>query len=139
MRARIRSLGALLVSGLLVSSAGCDDPLTPEERVAGRYEATTLVATQGGVSFDALAAGADIEVTLHADGTTNGLFFAPGADDDGSDLSADLTGTWSLVDGGRAVRLSHASDTFLRDVDLLVQGNTLVSNQGGVQLVLTRR
>ena len=135
-----RSFGRVLMFGLLITSTACDDgPLAPEERVAGRYEATTLVVIEDTGSFDALSAGADIEITLHENGTTTGLFFVPGGDDDGSDFDADLTGTWTVTDDGSRVRLSHAADTFLRDVDLQVRGNTLVSNEGGVQLVLTRQ
>ena len=132
-----RSLGRVLVFGLFVAGAACEDPLTPQERIAGRYEATTLMVTRGGVTFDALAAGADLEITLHENGTTNGYFFAPGGDEDGGDFAADLTGTW-LTNNDR-VTFSHGADTFLRDVEFLVQDNQLVSNELGIQVVLTRR
>lgn len=136
----IPSLGRLLLLALLLAGAACDDdPLTPEERVSGDYRATTLLVVDGGTTLDALGIGAELDLTLRPDGTTAGRFFVPGGDDDGSDLDADLTGTFTLSDDGQVVRLDHAADTFLRDIDLMVQGDRLVSAQGGIQLVLTRR
>lgn len=134
-----RALGRALVFGLLVTAAACDDdPLSPQEQVAGRYEMTTLLVTEGGTTFDALDAGADIEITLHRNGTTNGLLFVPGGDEDGSDVAADLSGTWTLSADAERVTFSHAADTFLRNRQFQVEGEQLVSNESGIHAVLSR-
>ena len=131
-------LARLFAVALLVTGAACDDALSPEERVAGRYEASTLMITEGGATFDALQLGVDLEVTLHENGTTSGLFFVPQGEDDGSDFSADLTGAWTLSEDGQRVSFTHASDTFIRDREFFVQGDRLVSNEDGINVVLTK-
>jgi len=93
--------------------------------VASRNGGTThgvLTSTTGAQTTDHLAAGATITLQLHADGTTTGHAFIP---DPQEPLDADLTGTWSL--SGSTVHLSHAEDTFLRDITFDATGDALVA------------
>lgn len=124
---------ALAAALLIAGTAACDDDddlddLTMAD-VAGDYEArgdTGLFSvTIAGVGADVLEAGGFIELTLDANGTTTGSLFAPGFDDDGGDLNAQLDGTWTLREDGDdwIVELSHSADTFLRDVELEVESN----------------
>ena len=84
--------------------------------------ATQFTSTQAGSTTDWLAAGASITTTLNANGTTSGQLVFPG------EPTEDLTGTWTLR--GSAVRMNHPNaDTFLRDMDFQVQGNTLVGDE----------
>lgn len=119
---------------VLIGVAGCDDDddfddLTMAD-VAGDYEARddtgVFSVTVSGISVDILDAGGFVELTLAENGTTTGTIFAPGVDEDGGDLSADLDGTWTLReedDDDWVVELSQSADTFLRDVQLEVESN----------------
>lgn len=136
----------LLTLLLLAPLVGCDDdPTAPtRERLAGDYRATTLTVTQGGSTLDALAAGVELEVTLRADGTTEGRFFVPAAlnEPDEGDLVADLEGTWTLQ--GSTVRFEHDADTLVRDMEFTVRGRRLeaeetLGDDGTIRIVLTRQ
>lgn len=128
----------VLILGSLVIFSSCDDPLTPQEELAGEYEMTTLLVTEGGVSSDMLEAGVTIEIMLLQNGTTSGSYFIPAGNEDGSDLDADLAGTWTVSNDGERVTFDHVADTFLRDRDFVVQGDELVRNAGGIFAVLSR-
>lgn len=143
-------LPALLLLAALGACAD-DDPLGPEdverEDVIGTYDATTFVATQGGVGVNMLAVGADVEITLTASGTTSGRLFVPMADEGGGDLEANLAGTFTFDEGTRRVTFDQEADTFLRDLTLtavrsgsriLLEG-TETSGSTTVEIVLTRR
>lgn len=116
------ALPALL---LLLLAAACDNSPTNPSRdaVAGSYRATTFTVTNAGTTTDLLRAGATIELNLSASGTTTGRFFVPGGQEDGSDLDADLTGTWTL--NGSTVAFDQTADTVLRDMTFTVSGNRL--------------
>jgi len=127
-----RTFGLTAAAVLLIGGAACDDDDDFDELtmadVAGDYEArgeTGLFSvTIGGVPIDVLEAGGFIDLTLAADGTTSGTLFAPGLDEGGADLDADLDGTWTLRrddDDDWVVQLSQGADTFLRDVELEVE------------------
>jgi hypothetical protein len=137
MRTQLQSARGLMAGLLLASALACgDDPVSPEMQAAsGNYVATQLVTTEGGTATDQLAAGATITLTLSPNGTTSGRFIVPG------ELDASLAGSWTIT--GTTVRLSHSADTFLRNTDFQVQGNTLVGDEnfGGtrVQVTLTRQ
>ena len=108
--------GGLAVALLLfpIGLVGCNgenEPSGPMAEAAGSYEATTLIEKEGGV--DHLAEGASLIIRLTAGGETTGTFFVPGGDEDGSDYTADLTGTWTR--NGNAIEFHHAADTFIRD------------------------
>ena len=138
----MRTLGILLLTALaLPTLAACDEDnatgLPTEAEVSGSYEATTLTfQAAGGAEVDALAEGAYIEVDLDADGTTTGTYFVPGGNEDGSDYTADLTGTWTLI--ADRVRFDHDADTFIRDVVFTYEDGRLVSESESVSVVLTR-
>lgn len=101
-----------------------DDGFSPTVRsVAGTYSATIFTLTSGATATDLLAAGASVTVTLAQDGTTSGRLFVPGGAEDGGDLDADLTGTWSL--NGASVTFSQTADTFIRDVAFTAEPNRL--------------
>jgi hypothetical protein len=123
------------VIALFVNVAlACSNSTGPSvQAVAGTDAAMQLNTTEAGTTTNQLASGASIALTLNANGTTSGRW--PGQ------LDADLAGTWSL--NGNTVRLSQPADTFLRDMDLRVRGNTLVGDQTfgstRVQLTLTKQ
>lgn len=109
-------------AGLL---AACGDgPLDPGSPsmavVAGEYDAAdtfgalSFTTTADGETTDWLAAGARLTLTLDADGTVAGRLFIPGGDEDGSDMDADMAGTWTL--SGTTVRFEQEADTFVRDM-----------------------
>jgi hypothetical protein len=112
----------------MMLTACSDSPTEPVpltiEAVAGVYGASgafgayTFTTVDSGVVTDWLDAGASIALRLNIDGTSEGELFVPGADEDGSDFEADLTGTWRLEDN--AVTLEHDADTFLREMPLTV-------------------
>jgi hypothetical protein len=134
---RIPALAALFFA--LVLGACADDPSGPNpdqlamQQLAGSYAATdqygaiTLTTTANGETRDWIAAGGSLQIDLAPDGTTTGRLFVPGADDDGGDLDADLTGTWAV--DGNTISFSHTADTFLRDMPFQVNGSQLEGDQ----------
>jgi hypothetical protein len=121
----------------MMMTACSDSPTEPGpltvEAVAGVYGASgafgayTFTTVDGGMVTDWLEAGASILLRLNRDGTTEGELFVPGADENGSDFEANLTGTWQLAGG--AVTLTHDADTFLREMPLTVVGGRLEGDQ----------
>ncbi len=145
-------IARIALAATLIAPVACDDaPMGPESGgtlLVGTYVAegsvgSLLVTTTDGstgTTTDQLARGASIVLNLAADGSTSGRLFAPaGAGEDGID--ADLTGTWS-ADGDR-VSLAHDADTFLRDMTLVRDADTLsgsaMFNGTTVAVVLERR
>lgn len=130
------------LAALALPACGDDSPAGPptQESVAGVYQASAgrsgamLEVTQLGQTVDYLAAGTTVRLELKADGSTAGRLFVPGGDEDGGDFDADLTGTWTLH--GDTVRLSHAADTFLRDMPFVVSRNQLTGDHsfGGIRV-----
>lgn len=128
-----RMTSAILAA--MVVTAGCgDDGQSPDAQlalVAGTYSAEgsfgavvfTTTRPDGTETVDWLARGASIRLSLHEDMTTSGRLYIPGGDEDGGDMDEDLTGTWTLR--GNRVSLDHEADTFLRDMDLFVDGGRL--------------
>jgi hypothetical protein len=107
---------------LLLACGG--DSFTPtEETVVGTYEAAEFTITTGGSTTDLLLAGATVDATLAADGTTSGRLFVPAAGEGGADLDEDLTGTWTL--DGETVTFDQTADTFIRDAEFIAGRNTL--------------
>ena len=129
-----RALVAVVVLAIM-GTAACGENAAPEmpmgnndppgtQEVAGSYSATVFTVTEGGTTTDLLAQGASIDLLLKTDGQTSGRLFVPGGNEDGSDLDADLTGTWSI--SGSSVNLTQTADTFLRDMTFVVgNDNTL--------------
>jgi hypothetical protein len=110
-------------AGSLALLTACSDALTVDD-LAGSYSATTFTTQEGSATTDWLTGGASIHVTLSAAGNTSGRLFVPGGNEDGSDLDADLTGTWALA--GSQVTFQHSADTFLRDMPFTVDAGRLI-------------
>jgi hypothetical protein len=117
---------------------GCDDS-SGRDGSAGAYHATSFVTTKSGQSTNHIPNGSTIHLVLTPAGTTTGQIHmaASGAN---APLDADLTGTW--VASGSAVNLDGTADTFLRDMTLTYNDDTLVGDQTfagtRIQLTLTR-
>lgn len=106
-------------------SVGCDDATGPSmDNLAGAYEASVLTIQYPDRAEDGLSGGGSIELVLLPNGLTEGEISLPGGAEAGTDLRASLSGSWSLSEG--IVRLEHAADTFLRDVELGVIGDRLL-------------
>jgi hypothetical protein len=141
MRMRTRGIGRMTsaVLAAAVVAAGCGEDgqgLNAQlALVAGRYSAEgafgavafTTTRQDGTETVDWLAKGASIRLDLHEDMTTSGRLYVPGADEGGGDMDEDLTGTWTLQ--GNRVSLDHEADTFLRDMDLVFDGERLLGEE----------
>jgi hypothetical protein len=127
-----------MLAAVLAFAAACDDTTTEPTRasLAGTYVATTFTSTTNGVVTNHLQSGGMVTLTLTSAGTTTGQILVPNETDD------NLAGTWDIVDDDE-IDLDHDADTFIRDMELRVVGNTLVGDRtfGGtrIQLVLTRQ
>jgi hypothetical protein len=122
---------------LLLLACGDNKSFTPtEETVVGSYEAVALTLTSSVGSTDLLAAGATVEVTLAADGTTSGRVFVPGGGEAGEDLDEDLTGTWTLT--GETVTFHNTAGTFIRDAEFAAGPDSLTGEEtfGGATIFL---
>lgn len=137
---RHRATYALLT---LLAIAGCgdDDPSGPSpEEIAGSYEATALLFSDGEDQRNLLQEGAFVDITIHADGITEGDLFIP-ALAGGAPLQADLTGTWEVE--GDLVTFHPDAGTLLSDAPFLwggdgVLGTRFYTNEGVLDLTLTR-
>jgi hypothetical protein len=118
--------------------AGCEDSNDPDAAV-GTYVATSLVTTENGQSFNHIANGSTITLTLQSGGSTTGTAHLEAALGE-PDVDWNLSGTWTR--NGSTVELDHSADTFLRDMPLTFSGNTLTGDEtfggGRVQVTLTR-
>lgn len=126
---------------LLLPACGDETPFSPTpENVAGSYQATTLTATQAGITLNLLQLGSSISLVMNQDGTTSGRLLAPGQGDNGEDIDADLTGTWTLQ--GSTVTFDQPGDTFIRDVPFSVSHNRLsaegIFDGNTIAVVLTK-
>jgi hypothetical protein len=96
----------LLTTSLAIGS--CAEPSAPRVGdVIGTYEATTLMAD----GQDVLAAGGSLTLQFEGTGLTFGTLFVPASA--GGPLTADMTGTWGLVD--HTLIIDQSEDTFVRD------------------------
>jgi len=137
MKTAINPQLACIALAVLAACGGENGPngvASPGSGAAGAYAATAFTLSQGGPEEDLLAQGSAVTLTLLADGTTTGHMFVPGALTGGADFDEDLDGTWTQ--NGDAVRLQHSADTFLRDIDLTVSGNTLTGQLSDPTFVL---
>lgn len=116
----------------------CESTSGPDrESVAGVYLATTFTTVTNAVSTDRLAAGASLSITLNSDWSTTGQLLVPDGNADGSDFIASMAGTWTL--GGTTVTFHQAADTFVREMEFEISGNTLVGDEifGDTRVVVT--
>jgi hypothetical protein len=126
----------LIAIALIIGCSDSTDPSTTS--VAGAYTATTFTSTQTttNTTTNHLSEGASLVIVLASAGTTTGALVIP---TDGVDES--MAGTWSL--SGSTVSFLQAADTFMNDMDFVVQGNTLVGDQTfagtRIQVTLTRQ
>jgi hypothetical protein len=96
----------LLTSSFAMSA--CAEPAVPRvSDIVGTYEATTMIAE----GEDVLAAGGSLTLTFQGTGLVFGTLFVPASV--GGPLTADMTGTWGLVD--HTVLIDQTEDTFVRD------------------------
>ncbi len=108
-------LTLLTAAVLLVSIVACSDSFSPTaENVAGDYRLDRLITvTDPGGTKDWVAAGATFAISLNTNGTTTGHLFLPHASDNGFDINADMTGTWTIT--GHSVNFDQTADTFVKD------------------------
>lgn len=110
--------GSRLLAGLLTMLviAACNESTTePEEpvtaaEIVGTYDATELTAN--GISVS----GAQLTLTLSADGTTSGELFVP--EQGGGGETSSMEGTYSFDQASATVTLDQPADTFVRDMEL---------------------
>lgn len=103
-----RRLAAVFLLTVSFAIGSCADPAGPRvSDIIGTYEATTLVAE----GEDVLAAGGSLTLEFQGTGLVFGTLFVPASV--GGPLTADMTGTWGLVD--RTLVIDQSEDTFVRD------------------------
>ncbi len=122
------SFCALIAFGLL---AACGDGGTSPQGLTrtdlvGTYSATTFTTGSGALTANLLSEGAVLTIALNADGTTTGHLLVPGGGNNGSDLDADLAGTFSFDESTGDIAFSQTADTFVRDMTFTA------SRSGGV-------
>ena len=111
------SLTAVMLAVAALTACSGDDPVSPEQRLAGRYDAVTWTITGASETIDMLAEGSHFLIELRADGTTDGEFFTPeGAAPEPAERRVSLAGTWSLM-LGNVVNFEMEGDTFVRFVE----------------------
>ena len=140
MQILLRLTTAFVLAAAL-ASCGDDDAFSPTvDNVSGTYSAASFTLSSPAGTVDLLALGSVVAVTLAPNGTTTGELFVPGGAEDGGDLDADLTGTWTL--SGSTVTFNQTADTFIRDAEFTAGLNRLtgVGSFGGqtIELVLTK-
>ena len=128
---KIKGVVVLLVTLPLLFACSDNDSTgvgVTMESVAGTYYASSAKAgsklelVQGTTTTNGLAQGMTVLLTLKSNGATSGNFHvAATATQPASD--EDLIGTWSLE--GTQVKLSHATDTLLRDITFTADGKSL--------------
>lgn len=127
MRTLISRL-ALLALALSPAACGGDEggSFSPSvDNVAGSYSALSFTITSGAGTTDLRAIGATVSVALEVNGTTTGRLFVPGGGENGADLDADLTGTWTLT--GNTVTFHQAGGSFLDGATFTATQNRLSS------------
>jgi hypothetical protein len=132
-RLRRRVLG---FASIVVLAAGCDS--TGPAAIAGTWVATTFQFTEvGEAPVDVLAEGGELTIEIAGDNTTSGTLTIPGSLFGGPDLTFDMEGL--AVRNGTTVTFVQQEDTFVRDVDWQLSGNTLqgVRTDAGVTLTVT--
>lgn len=91
------------------------------------YTAILWTITDTGVETNALQAGATLDLELTEDGRVSGTLFMPAAINNGADLTADMTGTYTITQG--ILRFAQTADTFVREVGWDVDGQQLIASE----------
>ena len=78
----------------------------------------------GSATFDLLADGGSLTLTLLSQGTVAGRIFVPNGQE-GGDVDLSLTGTWALA--GNRVTLHLNAGTFLDNLELTASENQLAT------------
>lgn len=141
MRTAHYTIATVLLS-LTLAACGGDGTATspPASSVVGQYSAMTFRTTDAGTVTDQLALGASLAIDLAQDGTTSGRLFVPGGGDTpGTDLDADLAGTWARVNN--TIRFTQNADTFVRDMAFTIGTDELLGSAtfGGVLVEVVLR
>ena len=132
----------LLAAAVALFAVACTNTNEPPT-ITGSYTATTFTKTPtGGSAINVLAQGGSISLTIAENKATTGSVFEPASANGGTALQASLAGT--AIQAGTKVNFSQTADTFVRDLNWIVVGNTLqVTNQAGLDatytIVLTRQ
>lgn len=116
-----------ILLALTMICLGCDNGTAPLdldrirlEDLIGAYVAEEFTATIDGEVLDVLDAGGEVSLTLNLNGSTSGHLFVPAViAGEGTDVDADLEGTFAFDEIAGTLRLEHDTDTFLRDIDLI--------------------
>ena len=124
-RLRLLPVVPFLAAALL----GCSDSTTEPTSIAGSYTASTFTLTPtGSTSRDVLAAGGSLTINIASSNAITGTLNVPASVTGGSAFVADMAGTATVT--GSTVRFTQSADTFVRDLNWTIQGNTLrVTNQ----------
>jgi hypothetical protein len=118
---------AIFALASLSAAGSCAEPAAPRASdVVGTYEATSLIAD----GEDVLAAGGSLTLTFQGTGLVFGTLFVPASA--GGPLTADMTGTWGLVD--HTLLIDQSEDTFVRDAvwiwdDDVIEGTCCTASQ----------
>ena len=127
---------------LILRLAACDTT-SPEERVAGSYQAERYAVTFQGDTADFLPVGGRFEMDLTADGRFTADIETPDVPEIEGDQSFAVTfdGTYALSGGD--IVFFHSEDLFVRDLDWATGNGTIrtsdsLSNGTQFDIVLRR-
>lgn len=116
MQRRARQFLFLLVTTGTVGACN-DAPNHPSEAdLEGTYAATAFTVTTADTTFDQLAEGVSLTITLHADGSTTGTLFVP-------NVAVDLAGTWDTA--AAVVRFQQTAPNFLNQMPFEIGADVL--------------
>ncbi len=110
-----------------LGALGCSSTTTIPRDTVVTYAAITWTITEAGVETNALQAGATLDLELIEDGRVSGTLFMPAAINNGANLTADMTGTYTIVQG--ILRFAQTADTFVREVGWDVDGQQLIASE----------
>ena len=120
-------LTGYFLCAVLFGAFGCGGTTEPPgeviltmQNISGGYTGVTFTTESNGVVINQLPIGGSIQLLLYGDGSTDGLLVMPADSAAGLvGLYESLAGSWTLH--GNVVTLSHSSDTFLEDMDLVFE------------------
>jgi hypothetical protein len=141
LRTSFRTAFAAVAILSTLAACGDDGALEPDP-IAGAYTATTFrITPPSSAEANVLAQGGSLTITIGANNTTTGTLNVPATITGGDALVASMAGT---VDrNGNGVSFEQTADTFVRDLNWTVAGNTITATNQSVggaiyTIVLTR-